>query len=76
MVFRQVAREAMIQLPNADLLSEREFAALISKSLRTIRRWHVERRGPTRTLLGRSVFYSRKAIETFLRRQEQCEEQP
>ncbi|MHC4608033.1 MAG: helix-turn-helix domain-containing protein [Planctomycetota bacterium] len=66
----------MIQLPNADLLSEMEFAALIGKSLRTVRRWHVERRGPRRTLLGRSVFYSRKAIEAFLQRQEQREEQP
>ena len=65
-----------IQIPNADFLSEREFATLIGKSLRTVRRWHVERRGPIRTLLGRSVFYSRKAIETFLRRQEQREEQP
>ena len=65
-----------IQIPNADFLSEREFATLIGKSLRTVRRWHVERRGPIRTLLGRSVFYSRKAIENFLRRQEQREEQP
>ena len=61
----------MICLPQADLISEQEFADLIGKSLRTLRRWHVERRGPSRTLLGRSVFYSRKAIENFLRCQEQ-----
>ncbi len=61
----------MIHLPHADFLSEREFATLIGKSLRTVRRWHVERRGPTRTRLGRSVFYSRKAIVNFLQHQEQ-----
>ena len=64
----------MIHLPKADFLSEQEFATLIGKSLRTIRRWHVERRGPARTRLGRSVFYSRKAIENFLRHQEQAPE--
>ncbi len=65
----------MIHLPHADFLSAREFATLIGKSLRTVRRWHVERSGPARTQLGRSVFYSRKAIENFLRCQEQRDEQ-
>ncbi len=69
------AQQTMIHLPHADFLSEREFATLIGKSLRTVRRWHVERRGPTRTRLGRSVFYSRKAIENFLRRLEERGEQ-
>ena len=75
MMSRQALQQTMIHLPNADFLSEREFATLIGKSLRTVRRWHVERRGPTRTQLGRSVFYSKKAIENFLRRHEQREKQ-
>ena len=65
-----------IQLPNADLISEKQFAALIGKSLRTIRRWHVERRGPKRTLLGRTAYYRKQAIETFLQRREQVDEGP
>ena len=61
----------IIQIPDADFISEREFASLIGKSLRTVRRWQVERRGPNRTLLGRSVFFSKQAIQDFMQRQEQ-----
>ncbi len=62
-----------INIPQADLVSEREFANLVGKSLRTVRRWQIERRGPRRTVLGRSVFYSRQAIEDFLRQHEQAD---
>ena len=61
----------IIQIPDVDFISEREFANLIGKSLRTVRRWQVERRGPNRTVLGRSVFYSKQAIQDFMQRQEQ-----
>ena len=51
-----------IKIPDFDLVSEREFAALLGKSLRTLKRWHLERRGPKRTVLGRTPYYSRKEI--------------
>jgi predicted DNA-binding transcriptional regulator AlpA len=58
-----------ITIPETDLLSERDFARLFSRSLRTVRRWHVERRGPRRTVIGRSRYYSRRSIEAWLQRQ-------
>ena len=62
-----------IELPQSDLISEREFAALLGKSLRTVRRWSVERTGPRRTRLGRSVYYSKAAIRQFLEQREEVE---
>lgn len=62
-----------IEIPRSDFISEREFAGLIGKSLRTIRRWQTERRGPRRTRLGKSVFFSRAAIERFLSDREEAE---
>ena len=62
-----------IALPESDYVSEYQFAALIGKSLRTVRRWAVERKGPRRTRLGRSVFYSKAAIKQFLERREETE---
>lgn len=46
-------------------------AAELGKKPRTLDRWHVERRGPKRTLIGRSVYYSRQAIEDWLKAQEE-----
>ena len=40
-------------------------------STRTLDRWHLERRGPRRTKVGRSVYYSKKAISEWLRGQEE-----
>ena len=51
-----------VTLPNSDLLSERELARLLGKSLRTIRRWSVERRAPPKVKLGKSVFYRRESV--------------
>ena len=63
---------ATIQIPEADLISEHEFAALMGKSVRTVRRWAVERTGPRRTRLGKTVFYSREAITSFLKSREEA----
>ena len=59
-----------IQLPQDDLITEQQFADLVGKTLRTIRRWRVERTGPRRTKLGRTVYYSRTSIEQFLKDRE------
>lgn len=60
-----------IQIPQDDLISEQQFAELVGKTLRTVRRWGIERKGPRRTRLGRSVYYSKAAIRQFLERQEE-----
>ena len=62
-----------IQLPQDDLITEQEFADLVGKTLRTIRRWRIERTGPRRTKLGRTVYYSRTSIEQFLKDREDAE---
>ena len=60
-----------ITLPTSDLLSERELARLLGKSLRTIRRWSVERRGPRKVKLGKSVFYRRESVLRWVSEQEE-----
>ena len=62
---------ATIQIPEADLISEHEFAALMGKSVRTVRRWAVERTGPRRTRLGKTVYFSKTAIKQFLEGREE-----
>ena len=47
-------------------VSEREFAQIIGKSLRTVRRWAALREGPSRLKQGRTILYSRRAIEKWL----------
>ncbi len=60
-----------VTLPPSDLLSERELARLLGKSLRTIRRWSVERRGPRKVKLGKSVFYRRESLLRWMAAQEE-----
>ena len=60
-----------IKLPQSDYISEHEFAALMGKSLRTIRRWAVERCGPRRTRLGKTVYFSKTAIKQFMEGREE-----
>ncbi len=62
-----------IELPTAAYISEREFAVLIGRSLRTIRRWGVARQGPRRTRLGKTVYFSKAAIRQFLEQREEVE---
>jgi predicted DNA-binding transcriptional regulator AlpA len=49
------------------LISEKEFAAGFGITLRTARRWELERTGPARTKVGKAVFYSREAIAAWLK---------
>ena len=60
-----------VTLPATDLLGESELARLLGKSLRTIRRWSVERRAPLKVKLGRSVFYRRESVLKWIAAQEE-----
>lgn len=62
-----------INIPQFDYISEPEFAALMGRSLRTIRRWAVERKGPRRTRLGKTIYFSKAAIRQFLEQQAESE---
>lgn len=59
-------------LPNLseEFLTESQFAALMSKSIRTIRLWQQLRVGPPRIKCGKTVRYRRAAIEQWLRSRE------
>jgi predicted DNA-binding transcriptional regulator AlpA len=61
---------ATIDLPDALLISECELASLLSVSLRTVRRWHTERRGPRRVKLGRATYYRRSSVLEWITKQE------
>ena len=66
-----MATHNSITLPDDDLISEQALAHIFGKSLRTIRRWHVERRGPRRTRLGKTIFYRRDSVLRWLGEQEE-----
>ena len=52
-------------------LSEKEFAALVHRDLRTIRRFHMLRIGPPRLQFGKLILYQRTSVDTWLRRLEE-----
>ena len=52
-------------------VSRREFATQLGKAERTVIRWEIQRRAPKRTKIGRCVYFSRKAIEDWLKAQEE-----
>jgi hypothetical protein len=52
-------------------LSEDETAEEIGKKTRALRRWHLKRIGPSRTLIGRSVYYKRESLLAWLASREQ-----
>ena len=54
-------------------VSRKEFARQVGKDERTVIRWELQRLAPTRTKIGRSVYYSRAAIERWLKQKEQVE---
>jgi predicted DNA-binding transcriptional regulator AlpA len=53
--------------PITGYVPERELAAQLQISLRTLRRWQSLRIGPAVTKIGRKILYSHSAIETWLR---------
>jgi hypothetical protein len=50
----------------SDYVSERELAAELNISLRTLRRWRVLRIDPPITKVGRTVLYSKTSIARWL----------
>ena len=54
-----------------DYVSRREFATQLGKGERTVIRWEIQRRAPKRTKIGRNVYYSRKAIQDWLKVREE-----
>jgi len=61
---------ATIDLPEALLISEYQLASSLGVSLRTVRRWHTERRGPRRVKLGRGVYYRRETVLKWIAERE------
>ena len=51
-----------------DFLSKEDVAKQLGRHTRTLDRWHVERRGPRRTKVGRSVYYKRSDLMRWLER--------
>lgn len=51
-----------------DYLSKEQAAKELGRQPRTLDRWHVERRGPRRTKVGRSVYYKRSDLAEWLER--------
>jgi hypothetical protein len=54
----------------ADYLTEREAAVELLQSLRTVRLWRQQRRGPCWTKIGRRVLYSRASLMNWISRLE------
>ena len=53
-------------------VTRREFARQLGKDERTVIRWEIQRRAPKRTKIGRTVYFSRQAIETWLKGREEA----
>jgi len=62
-----------IPLLGDDYLTQQDLARELHVSVRTIARWHVERIGPPRIVVGRLLLYRRAAVREWL---ESREEQP
>ena len=52
-------------------VSRKEFANQVNRDERTVIRWEIQRRSPKRTKIGRSVYYSKRAIEIWLAEREE-----
>jgi DNA-binding transcriptional regulator YiaG len=62
-----------IPLLGDDYLTQQDLARELHVSVRTLARWHVERIGPPRIVVGRLLLYRRATIRDWL---ESREEQP
>jgi hypothetical protein len=50
--------------------SEKELAAQINKSVRTLQRWRDKKTGPPWTAIGETIFYSKKRAFDWIKSQE------
>lgn len=48
------------------MLNEREVAARLGISIKTLQAWRLTRKGPTYSKLGRAVRYHAEAVERFV----------
>ena len=56
-----------------DHISRESLAEELNVSTRTLDRWHGQRMGPPRCLIGRKVFYRRDSVRGWLASREQSE---
>ena len=62
--------------PLSEYITRPELARQLGRSTRTLDRWHVQRRGPRRTKIGRTklILYNRRHVQEWL--EAHAEEQP
>ena len=57
----------------SDYMDREQLAAELGIHVRTLDRWHLERKGPPRTTVGRRILYRGAAVQAWLRKNEQDE---
>ncbi len=62
--------DEILAFPDEKYVNEAELAAAVGRDVNTLRRWAVERKGPPRTTIGRSVVYRVGAFRKWLLDQE------
>jgi Helix-turn-helix domain len=69
-----LAKSAPSSVPSSDFLSdyfeEQEFAAVLDRDVRTVRRWHSKRTGPPRVRVGRKILYKKSSVARWLEQNE------
>jgi hypothetical protein len=71
----QVGREVTTSqsIFDSEYLTPQSLAKNLDVSVRTLDRWHVQRIGPPRTTIGRTVLYRRESVTAWLRAREKHE---
>ena len=57
------------QSPLTALVSRDDLARQLNKSTRTLDRWHVERSGPRRTKIGKSIYSHARDVSEWIESQ-------
>lgn len=60
----------LLALSEGEYVTEAELASVLNRDTNTLRRWAVDRKGPPRTTMGRSVVYRVGAFRQWLLDQE------
>jgi len=50
----------------SDYLTEKQFAAQLKRTTRTLRHWAAMREGPPRTRIGKAIYYRRDSVAKWL----------
>ncbi len=66
---RQLTHTKDIRSPIDEYITREDLVRQLGKSTRTLDRWHVERKGPPRTRVGRSIFYCKSELAAWLEQQ-------